>query len=111
MMTEQASLLAVSPQGVAPGVNVDMALDRGDHCGPLGTGEGGRPRACPARTRAQQGQPVLATITTTEVSTVSGEPRLVRSGRDRFVGVAETAVTEDADGTGVFVSAEYAAQD
>ena len=34
-----------------------------------------RPQACPARKRAQQGQPVLATITTTEVSTVRGEPR------------------------------------
>ena len=37
---------------------------------PLGTGKAGRPQACPARKRAQQGQPVLATITTTEVSTV-----------------------------------------
>ena len=30
MVTEQASLLAVSPQGVASGVNVDMALDAAD---------------------------------------------------------------------------------
>ena len=30
----------------------------------------GQVRACPGRTRAQQGQPALATITTTEVSTV-----------------------------------------
>jgi hypothetical protein len=41
----------------------------GDPCGPWEE-ENGQAQACPRHTQAQEGQPVLAMITTTEVSTV-----------------------------------------
>src|SRR5215510_14737757 len=40
-----------------------------------GSRKSGQARACPRRARAHQGQPVLTMITTTEFSTVGGEPR------------------------------------
>ena len=48
-----------------------------------GNRKSGQATACPGQTRAHQGQPALATITTTEVSTLRGEPR---GPRVRFEG-------------------------